>query len=189
MEGTRNEKAVLVVLSYFIGGITAFIWYSQHSLPQLQDITILNNQSANVISATTEPTNTVSRNNSLVKYHDGMLEVSILGNSKILSFQAEQTGVTDPNFADQGTHVGDLMYSVSPSQEFVFFCEKKTALAGTCLPFVYDVLTDTIYPVRRNGERVEILNSAASATSWMQNFLKIDTETSKDASKPWLLGF
>lgn len=186
MEGTRNEKAVLVALSYFIGGLTAFIWYShttsvQISIPQISD------QPASVISAV----QTQNSKPSIVSYHDGMLEVRALGNDKVLSFNPEITGqqASEEAFKEQGTHVGELVYSVSPSDEYVFFCEQKTALAGTCNPFIYDVVADVIYPVRLNDDRVAILNTAALTASWTLNTLKIDSASSQDLSKPWLLGY
>ncbi len=186
MEGSRHERAALVGLAYFIGGLTAFIWYA-HGLTTEISVPDISTQPASLIQA--NPT-TDTPQTSTVSYHDGMLEVDAFGNKKILSFNPEITGakVTD-DFSNQGIHIGDLSYIASPSEEYVFFCEKKEVTASTCSPFVYDVVADTIYPLRRNGDRVELLTSAAADASWNQNSLQIDTEVAKDSSKPWLLGY
>lgn len=188
MEGSRHERAVLVGLAYFIGGLTAFIWYSHGLIPQLE-IPLINDQPANVISAVEPKSEQTDSKKSIVNYLDGKLEVNAFGNEKVLSFNSDLTGQSpSADFSEQGTHVGELAFSASPSEEYVFFCEKKSVLAGTCSPFVYDVVADTIYPVRLNDKRVEILTTAASSALWSENYLQIDTEASKDPSKPWLLG-
>ncbi len=191
MEDTRHERAALVVVSYFIGGITAFIGFSTFTPPSLTaELSAVNQvqNTASVISGQ-EQLKTDPAQTSIVEYRDGVLLVATLEGNKTLSFQADEASIeSDPDFATQGTHVGKLNYTSSKSAEYVFFCEVKQLASDVCSPFVYDSLRDTIYPLKRNGERVNLLIDAAADASFSGNILTIAGESSADASKPWLLG-
>ena len=195
MEGTRHERAALVGVAYFLGFITTFIWLGlNNSSPSPQTTYTSYAQSASVASALSQTTQTTSptKNDevgSSVTYQNGILEVSSLGESRSLSFNPEVSGLTAADeFVSQGIHYGDLPYAVSPTEEYVFFCEMKGAAAKTCLPFVYDTLSQSIYPLRKDGNRVELLVGAAVDASWKGNQLNVGGEVSQDPLKPWLLG-
>lgn len=194
MEGSRHEKATLVALAYGIGALSAFIWFGLGE----SDFNISYSnvgQSASVISAVDNvPVESAELKSepvtlSPVSYVDGLLEYTSMDGVRLLSFNNELSEEgSDSEFAEQGFHVGTLEYTVSQSGEYVFFCEKKTASSETCRPFVYDALTDTIYPVRKDGDLVDLLNSAVSAVHFTGSRLTIGSDTSSDQSKPWLLG-
>ncbi len=193
MEGTRHERAALVGVAYFLGFLTTFIWLGYNTVatstaPAISAVA----QPASVVTAVTaapEPAAEAPTTPGVVKYENGILEVSALGGSRTLSFSVEtSTGEVGAEFVDQGTHVGTLAYTASPSAEYVFFCEQKSLEAETCSPFVYDVLADKIYRVTNDGERVDLLTSAAKTVTWSDNALVVGEVTAKDASKPWALG-
>jgi hypothetical protein len=200
MEGTIHEKAVLVVIAYFIGFLTAYIAQTDVVSDYSEDIYTyipVQHQTASVVNANrpvtpdtvaTQPA--VTANQEMVSYSDGVLSVSVLGATKVLSLNSEVSGVpVGDDFQVQGTHVGEVTYAVSPSQEFIFFCEQKTTDAKTCSPFIYDVLGDKIHSVTLSGDKIQLLNSAVKTVSWNNNLLQVENEVSKNPLRPWLLGF
>lgn len=191
MEGSRHERAALVIISYFIGALTVFIWAASQQLekPSLGQqsaavaTAVLNEESA----AVPEETITVEPTKPFVQYVDGVLEVNHQNGIRVLSFSGDIGDGADPSFADQGRHVGELPYVVSPAEDFVFFCEVKSLEDDTCKPFIYDTLADTIYPVRKDGERVEIFTAAAKEASWTATGFTLGGVTAKTTLKPWQL--
>ncbi len=194
MEGTRHERAALVGVAYFLGFLTTFIWLGYNSVATSTAPTISAvSQPAAALSAVTETTSEAGSQDQVapgvVTYTNGVLEVSALGGSRTLSFNVEGSeGEVATEFAKQGTHVGTLAYVASPTAEYVFFCEQKSQDANTCSPFVYDVLSDTIYRVTKDGDRVDLLTGAAKAVTWSENSLIVGEETSASTAKPWALG-
>ena len=195
MEGSRHERAALVIISYFIGALTVFIWAASQQL----NAPAVSMQSAAVVRAVL-PTDTNSADESIadttehavlakpfVQYVDGVLEVNHQNGVRVLSFSGDIGDDADPSFADQGRHVGELPYVVSPADDFVFFCEVKSLSNDTCKPFIYDTLADTIYPVRKDGERVEIFIAAAKEATWTATGFTLGGVTAKTAVKPWQL--
>ena len=193
MEGSRHEKAALVSIAYGIGMLTAFIWFGQNPVSVGVPIFTYTNQAASVIESVVpeeeELASTLeSQVETLVAYENGVLSVNNLGDEVILSFNPDVTGYeADSEFMKQGAHYGKLVYLVSPSQEYVFFCEQKAVDAAVCSPFVYDVLGDTIHTVKQNNQLVELLISAADLVSWSDTGLTIGESVSSSASTPWLL--
>jgi hypothetical protein len=191
MEGTRHERAALVGVAYFLGFITTFIWLGLNSAsPSPQSTYYPSVQTASVVSALEQaPAQAKEVKNSSVSYQNGVLEVTTLGESRSLSFNPEVSGlVPTDEFLAQGIHYGGLAYATSPTEEYIFFCEMKEVEAKTCLPFVYDTLSQAIYPLRKDGSRVELLVSAAQDATWNGNQLSVGGEVSQDPLKPWLLG-
>lgn len=190
MEGTRHEKAALISVAYFIGALTAFIWYGASQTGVLSVIEPVGTQSASVVSAVKEPKNeeVSGKRNGIALYHDGVLDVESIDGVKVLSFSTETSGFAgSPEFEVQGMHVGDLIFSVSPSEEYVFFCEQKTLALGVCSPFIYDVLGDTIYAVSSGVTEVEVtLNTAKSAT-WGASGLELGGIVSASNKAPWVM--
>jgi hypothetical protein len=192
MEGTRHERASLVGVAYFIGFLTTFIWLGGASNMSLSTAPVLSTaQTASVIEAVAEPAvvPAAAAPTSAVRYENGVLEIDVMGTVKTLSINPEITGTpTGEEFAEQGTHTGTLYYKSSPTDEYVFFCEMKAADAETCRPFVYDTVSDSIFSLRKDGARVDLLTGAASEVAWEGNVLKVGGESSSDVRKPWLLG-
>ncbi len=193
MEGTRHERATLVGLAYFLGFLTTFIWLGIDKSTAVLDQGTASVQSAAVMSALSEdpvsPATSEATISESVVYQNGLLEVTTLGETRVLSFNPEISGAeVSEEFATQGTHVGEIIYTASPSDEYVFFCEQKSVDAKTCLPFVYDSLSEKIYPLRKDGDRVELLITAAATAVWEGNQLSVGGELSPDSKAPWLLG-
>jgi hypothetical protein len=192
MEGTRHERASLVGVAYFIGFLTTFIWMGGASDVTFSPSPALSTtQTASVVSAVTEsaPAVVAEAVTPAVRYANGVLEIDVMGTVKTLSINPEVTGTpASEEFAEQGTHTGTLYYKSSPTDEYVFFCEMKTAETDTCRPFVYDTVSDSIFSLRKDGARVDLLTGAAGDAYWEGNVLHVGGEFSSDVRKPWLLG-
>ncbi len=190
MDGTRHERAALVAVSYLIGGITAFIGFGNSATVFEIQSTILepDNQAGTASVINSDQTEKTLTPSDIATYTDGSLMVSTPDGERTLSFQVSSLDTVSEDFLTQGAHFGELPFSASPTDEYIFFCEQKAPVSETCNPFVYDVLNDTTHPLRLRGEKVALLVSAANTTSWSGNILQIGSEVSVDSIRPWLLG-
>lgn len=194
MEGHRHERAALVLASYVIGFLTAFILYANVTS---------NDAPTSFINVPATSVNTAAVANAVkpakvlpieevkplqVTYTDGRLQVASGENTNLLSFNPEVTGI-DVDTADlsQGFHFGEVEFSVSPDNSFVFFCEQQDVTSSACLGFVYDVEAETIYPVVKNGAPVLISAASLAKAEFDGNGLVIGSNYSANASAPWVL--
>lgn len=188
MEGTRHEKAALVSVAYFIGALTAFIGYgiaNNNALPL--ESTVNTSQTASVITAVSRGAEAQKETN-IINYEDGVLSIEAIDGTRVLSFNPAVSDFEDNGeFTEQGSHFGNLIFSAATSNEYVFFCEQKTADGSTCNPFVYDVLVDAIYPLSVMGESVSLTTNAAKSVVWKGNKLVVDGMMSAEATTPWKL--
>lgn len=204
-EGSRNEKAGIVISSYIIGFVTAFILYtSVTSSPSMDSyITLPETNPASVIGATTAPvTDSVATpvvteevaevvpevDNSFVTYSKGLLEVHREDGVRLLSFSPEASSINaDVKTLEQGFHYGDISFAVSAKEDYVFFCEKHSADSETCSGYVYDVKADKIAQVTKDGSAVPITLKSASEAIWTAVGLKIGTHYSESLTTPWII--
>ena len=195
MEVLRHEKAALISVAYFIGALTAFIWYGVSSTIDLPLNVAEQAQTASVISAvnTEQPAEVpkveaAPTREGIALYYNGVLDVDAIGGTKVLSFNPEVSGFgSSPEFAVQGNHVGELAYTVSPTEEYVFFCEQKTIDSSTCSPFIYDVLQDKIYPLSTEAGAIDVTNSSAGVAVWTEQGLSLGEAVSVTSNTPWLM--
>ena len=194
MEGHRHERAALVLASYVIGFLTAFILYAN----------VTNNDApTSFINVPATSVNTAAVANAVktakvlqieevkplqVTYTDGRLQVVNGENTNLLSFNPEVTGIeVDTADLTQGFHFGEVEFRVSPDNSFVFFCEQQDVTNSACLGFIYDVDAETIYPVVKNGAPVLISAASLAKTEFDGNGLVIGSNYSANASAPWVL--
>lgn len=193
MEGSRHEKAALVLTSYVIGFTTAFILYAQISNNiEPVYINVPQPMEAAVIQAIEEvaPVVATVSSDGMVTYQDGKLTVeNKAGDEILLSFHPELTDLrADTATMSQGFHYNTPVFSASPDENFVFFCEQQDMTRDTCLGFVYDVASETIFPITKNGAPVLISEASAKGTAWSAAGLTIGTGTSLNPAAPWELG-
>lgn len=197
MEVIRHEKAALISVAYFIGALTAFIWYGVSQTIDLPLNVAEQAQTASVISAVNiadpapvsfTPIETTPQREGIALYYKGVLDVEAIGGTKVLSFNAGLSGFsTSSEFTMQGNHVGDLAYTVSPTEEYVFFCEQKTIDSSTCSPFIYDVLQDKIYPLSTEAGAFDVTNVSARVATWTKQGLSLGGAVSVTSNTPWLM--
>jgi hypothetical protein len=206
MEGSRHEKAAIVIASYAIGFVTAFILFTNVGVSSSVDTYVpsFESNSASVIGANTAPATLVAEappvtevvsvmpevddSDELVVYKNGILEVRRSDGDRLLSFNPETSSIkVDLATMPQGYHYGDISYAVDAAGEYVFFCEKTAKDAETCSGYVYDIKADRINPVSKDGSPVPITLKSASETIWTALGLKIGTHYSESLTTPWII--
>jgi hypothetical protein len=199
MEGTRHERAAIVLASYVIGFITAFILYANVTS---------NDATSNFINSTATSLNTATVADAeipstgsdpevlpieiveamTVAYAEGRLEVTSGEDINLLSFNPEVSGIDiDTSDLTQGFHFGQIEHKISPDNKFVFFCERQDVTASTCLGFIYDTSEKTIYPVAKEGVQVLISAESLAGMKFTSSGLIIGSSYSANASAPWIL--
>jgi hypothetical protein len=193
MENSRHEKAALVTTAYIIGAITAFIWFglaqtdrSNLDLYQYQIPTQAAAVAMAVDRVVLAPASEQAA--SLVNYNNGLLEVSVNSETRVLSYNPDTTGfAAEKDFLMQGLHYGEIIYSSSQSGEYVFFCEPKSVTADFCSAFVFDTILDVIHPLTRYSQASELTLEMAKSVVWNGNTLNFGTFQSINAITPWVM--
>lgn len=193
MEGSRHEKAGLVVASYAIGFVTAFILYGSFT-SNTEEVfsTISDNSAAAVITAA--PAEVVPEvpqvDNTAVTlvYADGVLQASVGDSVHTLSFNPKVSKLSaDLTNLTQGYHYGEMAYGLSLDNKFAFFCERHDAEATACAGYVYDIEADKIFPVVKDGKVVTISEKSAIDAVWTTGGLTIGSNSSANPTAPWVL--
>ncbi len=180
MNSSRHERAALVAVAYGIGIITSFIGYGTSDVSTKTMISYDAGGVAAVVSALP-----VEKPQIAVTYEQGVLKVSSPEGERTLSFNPDISGLPSlVEFEEQGIHYGKLAHVASESLEYVFFCEMKQVQTDSCTPFIYDVLTDGIYPVTVNDEKVDMLQEVAQNARFDGPMLVVQDVVSQGA-KPW----
>ncbi len=158
MEGTRNERVAILLTAYFIGFVTAYIAFG---VTQLEDkikyVSAPAIQNAAVIQAQTT--------NALLTIDSHGLSVVVNGEVRLLSALVD--GKTELEMRE-GEHAAIATYALSPKKDIVYFCEVPYVGSEACLPFIYLIDTETVYPVRIDSERVAF-SSENPKDVWDQN--------------------
>lgn len=125
MEGTRNEKALIVLSSYVIGFTTAYIAYGI-TYAALQDEPLLATEAmtASVSQVVEEQAPIAEVTIDLV---DSELSVNVAGESRLISVNA----------------IGAVL---SPASDMVYFCEQATD-SENCVDYQYVIASDVIQPM------------------------------------------
>jgi len=194
MEGTKHEKAVLVILSYIVGLTSGFIAFGlTQGTPTLETNDVVLQYEVPVVNASettqndalaTPPTTTAATQ---VTYQDGRLTVDKNDSVQVLSVERNRLNLEAASyFTIQGTHSSELVYSVSPDTNYVYFCEQETK-NDQCNSFVYDVQNETIHYVRSGDVKTVLTSAEARRVAWVNESLVIGQNASPEAATPWLL--
>lgn len=163
MEGTRNERVAILLTSYLIGFITAYIAFGVVQLEESVKFVQLPDQNmASIIAAREEVLTTQSvyiavDKEGLVLIKDGeriLLSSNTQGNSN--------------EFLLEGQHVAISDYSLSNNKEYVYFCELPSSDLDSCRPYIYSIAETIVYPVTVNGERVAF-DAEGQEVSWSED--------------------
>lgn len=194
MEGTRHERAAIVIASYIIGFITAFM-FAANTGNLLADPFIsapmTNTASVAAVREIPPEAPAVVRTpvtQGAVSYEGGQLVYSGADGEHLLSFNPQTSELrADIETLTQGYHYDELSYAVSADQKFVFFCEKKAVADETCTGYVYDADADRIYQMTMEGAAVTFPHVAAQRAVWTAVGLKVGSSYSVNASAPWAM--
>jgi hypothetical protein len=180
----RHEKIVLVILGYIIGFTTAYIgFYLQAKNVDYIDLDPVSFQEGiNPYVAGAVPNQArASELPTLLQDDTGFYFVT--DGNKIVISGALYDGVTP----GPGFHADIPVSKLSPSDDFVYYCEQETEAANTCNQYVYEVSSHTIYPLKYEG-----VTRTASLSDDSFSWTTKDTLTNGELSsvstqKPWTL--
>lgn len=133
----NHQQALLVVLSYIIGFITAFIMFG------------LGDSGKVVVEKYSEqgprgPYSVIAPKPRLLTENEEGLFVEVDGEQQIISAQ------TDSDKAELGFHVSIIHSVMSPSLKYAYYCAQMETDSDECQNFIYSVDEHKIYPIKNS---------------------------------------
>jgi len=160
MEGTRNERAAILLAAYVIGFVTAYIAFGVTQLSNTVELaTIASQNTASAIMAEQQ-----ARRGGVAFIAMDKEGLILIKNDKRTLLSAT-INAQDNTFLDEGSHVAITDYSLSPDQQSVYFCELPANDVDSCRPYIYSIKDDVVYPVTVNGDRVAF-DAGTPSVSW-----------------------
>lgn len=162
MDGTRNERVAILITSYVIGFITAYIAFGVVQLDKaVQIVEIPSSQVASVITSQkySSPSATY-----IAMDNEGLV---VIQNNQRTLLSVTDTIDSELSFTD-GVHYAISDYKLSPDKTYIYFCEVPSAESDSCRPYTYSVENEEMYPVLVNGERVAF-SASDQGVSWSSN--------------------
>jgi hypothetical protein len=187
MEGTRHEKIVLVLVSYVIGFITAFIAFGMKG-EATAVVVSTNNTSTELVQNATPQNEQDLRITDVGFGSDGlfvmtdMYERIVSADKNALSANVISTSEDIPGF-----YYSIIDAEASRDGKFAYFCEQRVADAESCYPYVYSIDDDTVHAVSVDGQ-VYTSPIASHESSWSEDgSLILNSLASSDSQYPWIL--
>jgi len=177
MEGTRNERVIILITSYIIGFLTAYIAFGVINLEEEIRFVYVPTQQTAAVAASDTPDVRVYVNETGLIFDNGQEQQVV----SALSIPTEGAALAE------GDTVVIVNYSLSKDSQYVYFCEQPSLSAQSCIPYVYSVAENTLHPVTVEGERVAFDSATHDATWNTQGRLIADNYASVDSSTPWEL--
>jgi len=161
MEGSRNERVAILLASYVIGFITAYIAFGVIQLEtEIKFVEIPAQQHAAAVVESTVQSADVQ-----VMMSDTGLILTIDGEETLLSLTSHDA--TADTFVD-GIHADVPQFSLSPDLTQVYYCESPSIEAESCRPYVYSITDEIVYPVLVAGKRVAF-DSTKNNIQWAED--------------------
>lgn len=190
IEGTPNEKALLVVFSYIIGFISAFIAFN-FAVPVMDTVDVYHakssSQSASVVSSQEEQV----QSNSTVVYEDNglYLYTETQDEPTLLSKNIQSVGMdyTElPTLYDkQGLHTEVPVHTHFTVQGYIYYCEVYD-VASECTPYIYDVDRKTLHVLTDSDGPLSVAVSTAQDFSMTSaSGIEMGNYRSISLSQPW----
>ena len=185
LEGTRHEKIALVITSYVIGFVTAFIGFGLNQMylsEQLQNIptqeisfnqTAQKQNSETIISANlaTDGLSAITSERKIyLSANKNALSSAVIGSSNVPGFHYKIIGA-----------------EVSRNGKFVYFCEQLNSDSVMCDPYVYSLSDGMLHTVKLDGVKFQPIIANHDSSWTIDNFLRIQGSQSVSAESPWLL--
>ena len=201
IEGTPNERALLVTFAYIAGFTSAFIAFgaavgtgtiSPSSVvvsPTSQEASVQRTtQSEQPTDFSAEIVNTSAVD--VVTYiNNGLYVETDAEFPTLLSKQADVAGVTystdDPLTTKQGFHTSIPHYEYIAALEHVFYCEQYDT-TGFCTPYLYDIAEQVLHVFTVDEEPLTIDNrQAQQVTVTNAGTYVLGGYRSASAGMPW----
>jgi hypothetical protein len=194
LEGTKHEKAVLVVLAYIIGitsGYIAFAVPGKLTQNALSDNTYFPPAEVMIdeeMGGDYEGyvLGEEAHSDDFAYYTNNRLFVQAQSGRMLLSVHANEFGdELGEEFANQGTHIAEPVFVTDEAEKNVFFCEFRDSISS-CLAYVYNDDDTVIRPVVVDDAHLILTRDEASEATWDGGVLSVNGYNS-DATQPWLL--
>lgn len=206
IEGTKHEKALIVVLAYIIGvtsGFLAFgpysgsaeaqkhkIYNTDYSAEEVYDEdldgSIIYQEEEEVVNSNGEVLGEIAVSEDFVYYTEDKLFVEAPTGRVLLSIhESELNGEISSDFSEQGLHVAPPVFVASDDERHVFFCESHDD-SGVCKAFLYDVTENVIRPVAVNGQHLTLTETEVATARFEGNIFTVANLVSLP-SRPWTL--
>lgn len=171
MEVKRHERSILIIVSYIIGFVTAFIFYQD----KLKRTEAFNNP-------------------------DYINTAILFENQKKQALSNQQNLITPPTSSpidnktiSRGEKLDkeeliilDTISITSSNGAFSFFCKPASA-EGLCRAYILDIQNSLSYPVVLENNELLFSDSLIPDIKWNNDYLKIGDFVSISSEKPWLL--
>jgi hypothetical protein len=181
MEGTRHEKAFLVITAYVIGFTTAFIAFA---IPNMQSYDAVD---ALTFAPTVKSVSVSTPTLSVGKGEEGLYAITPTY-QRLLSVDRSTLGANLIDSApSSGYYYAIIDAEASRNGQFVYYCEQIDESDTTCDPYVYELATDSLHPVTVDGAQVKPVIADHTAAWTDTSELMIDDHISADPAQPWVL--
>lgn len=195
LEGTKNEKVVLVLLAYIIGLTSGYIAFAiQYNYDEVSYNSTL---PAIVGNSDAETAENVSTTNGIVLgespmakdfvyYEENRLFVEVAEGRMLLSVHVDTIETElGADFASQGTHVRQPVYLSNEDKTNIFFCEYMNS-EKECSAYMFNVEESVIRPVVVTGTHLLLTEGEAEAVQWDDSILVVGNLVSLPL-QPWSL--
>ena len=161
MENSRNERIYLVIASYIIGFVTAFIAFglTQDSASITKVVTDKPAKSVTsqvVATAEAAPIQLSATERGLEFIHNG---------DRLILTANAQNFDSDSTADAPGFHQSLIKFELSPDGTMVYFCDVPVSSDALCRPYVFVIAETTVYPVTVDGERL-LLDASEHSIQW-----------------------
>jgi len=179
MEGTPHEKILIVIASYVIGFITAFILLGLD----------YRGDSTNVVYS--QELNHVTHPNDFIggkySYENGYLEVVGKKGVRILSYNPKIVNDTEKRNIPSEIHYTKPKVLLSADNDYLYFCLQAEEEVSSCKSYIYSYADDLVHPVLIDGKPFSMSVEILDVVLWNNKGLKIDILHSVSKTEPWIL--
>lgn len=166
-----HTHAILVVLAYLIGFITAYIGFGLDYNINHKSKTVVGNQNQGASAYSSVKAVTT----------DEGLFMSNGDTERIISARSEKTDLS------LGYHRDIVATSVSMYGDYIYYCAEMND-EELCHHFIYVKKEDKVYPIMKSGNALVTDSYLSQNVLWLKNnTLQIDQLISIDKTKPWLV--
>lgn len=184
MENSRHDRAIIMVSTYIIGFVSAYIAFGVEQLEQYIEVPA---PVAQTISApVTERVEVTAKPSSLVIDHRGL--VLVTDEEEILLATRKSYAQTANVIAGTREATHKLIEAeLSRDGMYAYFCEQVDESDEVCSAYVYSVKKDIMYPLQIDRE-IYTPNIDEHFSAWSAGgYLMVDGYSSVSSNTPWLL--
>lgn len=176
MQNSRHERAVVMVIAYVIGFITAFIAFG-----------LAHVVTPNTIETKISRTTVDQELSTILIVDDTGLRVSVDGEERLLTVSRASAYGAGVLTSQTGFFYQLVDAELSRDGAYVYYCEQIDNTSDVCDAYVYDVATETLHPVELDDAPFQPRSVEHTSTWSASGDLSVNFFTSRDPGTPWRL--